>query len=61
MSEDIGAYFQDLVVEAIKSPGDFQLTYTAAMGASLTRIGDEVSLYITGAEFDMVRNAMDSI
>lgn len=58
---DIGEYFRDLVDEAIKSPGDFQLTYTAGTGASLTRIGDEVSLHITGAEFDMVRNAMDSI
>ena len=58
---DIGEYFHDLVDEAIKNPGDFQLTYTAAMGASLTRIGDEVSLHITMSEFDMIRNAMDSI
>ena len=57
---DIGEYFHDLVDEAIKSPGDFQLTYTAAMGASLTRIGDEVSLHITMAEFDRIRTAMDS-
>ena len=30
------------------------------MGASLTRIGDEVSLHITMAEFDRIRTAMDS-
>ena len=57
---DIGEYFQDLVDEAIKSPEDFQITYTAGMGASLTRIGDEVSLHITMAEFDRIRTAMDS-
>lgn len=59
MSEDISTYFQGLVRDAIEHPADFQITYTAE-GASLTRIGDEVSLLITGAEFDRIRTAMDS-
>lgn len=59
MSNDISTYFQGLVREAIEYPADFQITYTAE-GPFLTRIGDKVSLLITGEEFDRIRTAMDS-
>lgn len=49
----------NLVPEAIRAPEDFVLTYTIE-GPTLARIGSEVSLHITMAEFDRIRTAMDS-
>ena len=49
----------NLVSEAIRAPGDFQITYTVE-GPTLSRIGSEFSLHITMAEFDRIRTAMDS-
>ena len=49
----------NLVSEAIRAPGDFQITYTVE-GPTLSRIGSEFSLLITGREFDRIRTAMDS-
>lgn len=49
----------NLVSEAIRTPEDFQITYTVE-GPTLSRIGSEFSLLITMAEFDRIRTAMDS-
>lgn len=49
----------NLVSEAIRTPEDFQITYTVE-GPTLSRIGSEFSLLITGREFDRIRTAMDS-
>lgn len=49
----------NLVSEAIRTPEDFVITYTVE-GPTLARIGSEVSLHITMAEFDRIRTAMDS-
>lgn len=49
----------NLVSEAIRAPEDFQITYTVE-GPTLSRIGSEFSILVTGAEFDRIRIAMDS-